>query len=82
MQNRWEDYFSELTNTLQDFKDEFVDDQGAINCIDNAMVKIQEVINGLNADKPSKHDSDDFYGSSSSSEEHNSSRSIFDDVDQ
>lgn len=79
--NEPEDYFSELTSALQDYRDEFVDDQEAVAYLENAMTKIQEVINDLNADKPSKDDSGDFYGSSSSSEEHDSSRSIFDDVD-
>lgn len=77
-----EDYFYELTNALRDYQSEFTNDQDAVAYIEAALVQIDEEIEELRQEQPSEDHSNDFYGKSSTSETHNSIRSVFEDVDQ
>jgi hypothetical protein len=77
-----ENYFYELTSTLDSFREELAEYPDAIAAIDAALAEIKRVIEELQSEMPQEPDSDDFYGRGSSGSGNGDSRSVFDDVDQ
>jgi hypothetical protein len=76
-----EEYFSELIGALKDYREEFKDYADAVTQLDNALAKIDEVIEELRSEMPEEPDSDDYYGRNSVESGQETSRSVFEDVD-
>ncbi len=76
-----EEYFNELIGALEDYKKAYIDDNIAISQINNAIKKIEVVIEELHSDMPQEPDYEDIYDGSMRRSVINDSRSIFDDVD-
>ncbi len=76
-----EEYFNELIGALEDYAKVYIDDNIAISQINNAIKKIEKVIEELHSDMPQEPDYEDIYGESMGRSVVNDSRSIFDDVD-
>ncbi|MCX6880538.1 MAG: hypothetical protein NTW21_43040 [Verrucomicrobia bacterium] len=77
-----ENHFDELVSALKDFRDELVEYPDAKAPIEWALVKISEVIEDLRSNQSADRDSDVFRWESSGGKSDDTSRSIFDDVDQ
>lgn len=77
-----ENHFDELVRALKEFRDELTEHSEAVSRIESALAEIKEVIDELRSDQPQEPDSDDFRGQASDQGSDESSRSVFDDVDQ
>jgi len=77
-----ESYFAELVSALKEFRDELTEHSEATSQVESALSEIKEAILDLMAEQPEEPDSDDFRGSSAGGGSDDSSRSVFDDVDQ
>ncbi len=77
-----ESHFAELVSALKEFRDELTENPDAAVQIESALSEIKEVIAELLSDQPQEPDSDDFRGHDSGGGSDDSSRSVFDDVDQ
>jgi len=74
-------YFEELKNALNDYKEEFEEDEVSCKLIGDAIERIDEVIEELREEYPENND-DEFYSQNNQKDStYVESRSIFDDVD-
>jgi len=74
-------YFDELKSALQDYGNEFEENEHASERIAKALADIDQVIEELRSEFPEKPDEDGFFGRRTQEEVQDSARSIFDDVD-
>jgi hypothetical protein len=78
-----DEYFSELKNTLRDYKEVFNEEETSIFFIDAGLASIDETIASLSESRSGRtRGSDDFYGRRGPQAVTDESRSIFDDVDE
>ena len=76
-----ESHFSDLSDTIEKYREEFEDDKIALKQIKQAVGELESAIDDLRSEQPEEQDSDEYYGGSSS-HSHEEERSIFDDVDR
>lgn len=77
-----ENHFDELVSALKEFREELVEWPDAVDQIDSALGRIDEVIDVLRSGQTNEPDSDDFKGKTSVKTCDGGARSVFDDVDQ
>lgn len=77
-----ENHFDELVDALKQFKEELTQYPAAISQIDSALAEIKEAVEELRSELPQGPDSDDFRGQLPDRGYDDSSRSVFEDVDQ
>ena len=74
-------YFDELKSALQDYGNEFEENEQAAVRVAKALADIDQVIEELRSEFPEKPDEDGFFGERTQEEAQDAARSIFDDVD-
>ncbi len=74
-------YFDELKSALQDYGNEFEENEQAAVRVAKALSDIDQVIEELRSEFPEKPDEDGFFGERTQEEAQDAARSIFDDVD-
>ncbi len=74
-------YFEDLKDALQDYGNEFEEDEYAAEQVAKALADIDQVIEELRSVFPEKQDEDSFFGGRAQEKAQDSARSIFDDVD-
>lgn len=75
------EYFSELTSALEDYRGVLADHPDAVAYIVAALKQIDQVIEDLQSELPQEPDYDDFYDKTPHDGGQDTARSIFDDVD-
>lgn len=75
-----DEYFYPLIETLKKYQEEFTEDPTACTAISGALVQIEDVVQELREDKPTRQD--DYYDDSDRSTRRTPNRSVFDDIDQ
>ncbi|MGZ4976088.1 MAG: nSTAND3 domain-containing NTPase [Methylobacter sp.] len=81
-ENDPEEYFDELKNALEDYKNEFETDETITEKIDNAFKKIHLTVKELKSESPAdKDDEDELFNRNMQEDVEHNQRSIFDDVD-
>lgn len=71
--------FSELEETLKEYRQEFAENRNFVRAVDLALVQIESIINELEGERAFSSTEDSF--SSRTAISHHSNRSIFEDVD-
>ena len=75
-------YFDKLNNSLEDYKNKFVENETITNKIDNALKKIDSIVEALKSELPvDKKDEEELFNRNMQEDARKSPRSIFDDVD-
>lgn len=73
-------YFYELKSALQDYSNEFGENEYAVDLVAKALDNIDHVIEALQSEFPEKSDEDDSFARRVQEDAQDSARSIFDDV--
>lgn len=77
-----ETHFDDLVGAVKEYHSVFAEHPEAVEQIESALTRIEEVVEELRSEQPRERDSDDFYERGSTGGGHDESRSVFDDVDQ
>ncbi|MEJ7591388.1 MAG: hypothetical protein WKF77_07555 [Planctomycetaceae bacterium] len=77
-----EAHFDDLVAALRDYKSVLAEDPKALEQIEAALTRIEEIAEELRSEQSVETNSDDFYDRGSTGGGHEESRSVFDDVDQ
>lgn len=77
-----EEYFDKLKNTLEEYKNEFEEDETITEKIDYALKKTDSIVEALKSELPEeKKDEEELFNQNRHEDDKNNRRSIFDDVD-